>query len=740
MRCGFFSMNWNKSGLNPYWILVLIFAIGAYGQEPETPSKPEQEPDTAIEKPENPAEPEALAQSQANPNPTQTVPSPPPLGPVTSYAIQATLSPDQKKIYGHQTLHYTNHSPDIISDLRFHLYLNAAKNAQSTYWKESFGSPGTNPDTYGYIHIRSAAVDGFDVTQQLETVTSPDSAPDDETVLRVPLNGPLLPGGTVEVVFEFVSKLPLQFDRTGYAGDYFFVAQWFPKIGVWETKGFRGAERSGWNCHTFHNQTEFFANFGNYRVDIEVPSHFLVGATGQRVGKTETATTVIHQFRQDRVHDFAFVASPDFLTDTRTFDPAEWISESELEEAMTLHGLPRDEVTLSSIEMNLFIQKENRSQTDRHFEALINAIKYFGLWYGPYPYESITMVDPPRDGRFSGGMEYPTLITLGTTFPNWRSDLSLEDVTVHEFGHQYWYGMVASNEFEEPWMDEGFTSYTTQLVLDHVYGPQPIYDYLDIAKLRVPLNLWLGIENPTQRMLSGQSALQEKGRDQLTRFGWRYYPGMGYWRNAYDKPAHFLVQLEREIGKEAMERCMRTYFKEWSFRHPTGTDFFDVVSRETGRDMSWFYRELFDKPGRLAYRVGNVFSNRLTASGGYVEGDDGLQWTAQSESLESSLWRNRVTIHNDGNIHYPVPVLIKFEDGSQVRENWDGSYPWKQFVYDHPSTVASVIIDPENVLVIDDQRSNNTYRVAKNNESSKRWSARLLIAAQNLLQTLAGGL
>ncbi len=412
--------------------------------------------------------------------------------PIVDYNIEVRLDTKQKMLYGNQRLIYTNHSPDIIPDLWFHLYLNAFRNSRSTYMMELREGHGGGAEAWGFMHIEKAEVAGVDRTDAMDYDPSPEGAPGDRSVMRLPLLEPLLPGGSVEVNVQFRAKLPEVFDRTGYKHDFYLVAQWFPKIGVWETEGFRYAEKPGWNCHDFHAYTEFYANFGNYRVEINLPEKYVVGATGVLLETRVEQDRKIHVFEQTRVHDFAFTASPKFIREVRSFQPGEHLEEREIEAFMKRHRLTRDQIALQPVDMILLIQPDHRGQSDRHFAALANAIKYFGLWYGAYPYPTITMVDPGFNARAAGGMEYPNLITIGTRWLMPEADLALEDLIIHEFGHQYWYGMVANNEFEEAWLDEGLNSYSTSQVLDHVYGSS--WDYETIFKTRVSFEKMLGME------------------------------------------------------------------------------------------------------------------------------------------------------------------------------------------------------------------------------------------------------
>ncbi|HKI80558.1 MAG TPA: hypothetical protein VKA04_02840, partial [Pseudodesulfovibrio sp.] len=164
------------------------------------------------------------------------------------YAIQATLDPIAKTVDGHLTLRYTNTSPDTIPDLRFHLYLNAFKNQRSTFWRESGGKLRDDKaasDGWGYVDVKTLKIDGQDKTAQMEYIQPDGTDPDDKTVARVPLDTPLAPDATCVIECDFHDKMPKVFARTGYRGNYFLIGQWFPKIGVWETKGERGRPEAG---------------------------------------------------------------------------------------------------------------------------------------------------------------------------------------------------------------------------------------------------------------------------------------------------------------------------------------------------------------------------------------------------------------------------------------------------------------------------------------------------------------
>ncbi len=378
----------------------------------------------------------------------QGMPGPSPRN--ANYRLRATLDPATQSISGSGRLTWRNISRNPATELRFHLYWNAWRDANSSWMREQL--LGRNralaqrpPEDFSRIDVVTIGVGGQNLASRATFVAPDDGNPDDRTVLRVPLDWSVVPGQAIEIDLEWTARVPRTFARTGRLGQYYFIAQWFPKIGV--------LEDAGWNCHQFHAATEFFSDFGTYDVTLTVPSGWIVGATGTLESSTPAKSGVSHRFVQADVHDFAWTTSPDFIERRERFEEG---------------GLP-------PVDMRLLLQPEHATQADRHFAATRAALKYYGTWFGAYPYAQITIVDPATifdgvsQGESTGGMEYPTLFTAGSRRDVPGSGMQPESVTVHEAGHQFWYGLVATNEFEHAWMDEGLNTFSTARVLDAAF-------------------------------------------------------------------------------------------------------------------------------------------------------------------------------------------------------------------------------------------------------------------------------
>jgi aminopeptidase N len=489
---------------------------------------------------------------------------------------------------------------------------------------------------------------------------------EDGTLARAGLPAPVAPGESVEIELNFQAQLPRVFARTGYVDDFFMVGQWFPKLGVWED--------GDWNAYPFHANAEFYADFGDYDVAITLPDNYVTGAAGLLVSTLDNgdSTQTMH-YHAENVIDFAWAASPHFQTTTRQVDGVE----------LLYLYLPEHEWTVK-----------------RALDAAEAAVRHYSRWYGPYPYDQLTIVDAPDDGESAGGMEYPTFVTAGPMsflgiggLGSSGVDRSLELVIIHEIGHQWWQSMVAFNEAEEPWLDEGFTDYSTLRVVEAVYG-------VDTSALN------------TRSLKIGYLDLRRMDYlvdPQLPMYGkaWEFDPLMEYGVAAYSKPVLSLTTLERILGEETMLEIMSAFFQRYQFEHPTTEDFRAVAEAVSGQDLSWFFEGLVYGDGVLNYTVAGVD-------------------------------KHSVTVARQGDLVIPTEVLVTFTDGSTTLEPWDGLETEATFTYPDRPPIRSAEVDPQHKIVIDLRWADNG--LSRRVEVSP-WLAlvtRLLYDLQNALLVLGG--
>jgi hypothetical protein len=620
------------------------------------------------------------------------------------YDIGVRLDADAKRLDGRLRLTWRNPSGDRVPDLWFHLYLNGFRDRDSTFWRESRGQLRDVPmpdNGWGRIEVTTLRIaGGADLLPSLTFEAPDDGNRRDRTLARVRLPEPIAPGASVDLDIAFTAALPKAYARTGYAGDYFLIGQWFPKIAVYEPAGMRGRAAGGWNAHQFHADSEFYADFGHYRAAITVPRRFVVGATGVRTARVDHDDgTTTHTYEQGDVHDFAWTASPRFIEITRRFDAGREVPAQAYREAAARLGRSVEELRLGDVDVRLLMQPEHLPQAERYLRTAMRAIAAYGLAYGRYPHRTLTIVDPPEAAIGTGGMEYPTFFTAGTLTPfnAWPFNRVYlpEIVVAHEFAHQYFQGMLASNEFEEAWLDEGMAEWATGWLLDEMVGADR--SFLELAGLR------LG-DLDYQRLGNDRS----RGLEMIRQPSWSY--DTGYTFNSYDRPSLTLRTLEGLLGRRTMARVMRTYAERWRYRHPSSDDFYRVASEVAGRDLTPFFRQTIESPAVIDYAVGGISHDPA--------------YTA-------------VTVRREGDLQIPIVVAFKFAGRPVERRTWDGVARWTRFTFGYAERLEWVDVDPDRKIALDVSWLNNGRVVAADRRAPVAMTSRWLLAVQQVLSWLA---
>jgi hypothetical protein len=309
-------------------------------------------------------------------------------------------------------------------------------------------------------------------------------------------------------------------------------------------------------------------------------------------------------------------------------------------------------------------------------------------------------------------MEYPTLFTAGSRWRAPRGVTSPEGVTVHEAGHQFWYGIVANNEFEHAWLDEGFNTFSTARTIEQAFTP----NYLAERYFGgfIP---WVFRDIPLSRAIDGNrlSGYRPAARmDSQATPTYRYWPGSAS-AITYNKTALWLNTLERYLGWETLQRILSTYFQRWAFKHPEPTDFFNVANEVSGRDLTWFFDE--------AHRGSNAF-------------DYGVALLRSERDAERNQYDTAVVVRRYGEATFPVELLVTFDDGSQTRERWDGRERWKLYRYTKPVRAREAAVDPDRVLLLDLNYTNNSRTLQpRGAAAATKWMLTWIGWAQDLMMT-----
>ena len=608
---------------------------------------------------------------------------------VVAYDIDAKYNAKAHSLDATETLTYHNLTGQPLDTFPFHLYLNAFQ-PTSTWVREGKREATRgqdfekwDPKSNGADEIKSFEVVGQgDFTNQLQFIHPDDDNKDDRTVVQVHLPKPIPLDGYVQFKIKFHDQFPETLERTGWNRDFVLGGQWFPKVGVW----WHGA----WNCHQFHAYTEFFADFGVYDVKLTVPQYEVVGASGIEVSSVNnpdgTKTVAYHG---EDIHDFAWTASPHYLIYNDIFQS-----------------------TMGPVKLRIMMQPAHWGQAERHALIAKQTMERFDRWYGPYPYKTLTIVDPDP-GSQALGMEYPTFITGGTNWFMPKGLLLPEGVVEHEFGHQYWYGMVATNEFEDAWMDEGINQYSEAKVMDSIFGPSTSV-----------LNLWgiTGGERDQDRLFYESVA----ALDSMAQNGWQYFNYNSYGGITYGKTALILLTLENVIGEDTMRQAMHTYFLRYRFTHPTKEDFLKTIEEVSGKDLRWYFNQAVYGTQVLDYEV-------LKISSVPVEWyKDDLQEKKGVTEYVDNVW-----IHRKEDFVMPVDVEIKFDNGDKVREHWEGQDRWVRYAYRKKAKVESVEVDPDHKIYFDRNNFNNSQTEEANGAAARKLANYWTCIGQFFAQMLA---
>jgi hypothetical protein len=616
---------------------------------------------------------------------------------IASYKIDARLDAQRHVITGQETLTWTNTGESAVDKIQLHLYMNAFKNESSLFMRTGRGimrGARANDTAWGWIQVDQLQVAQTDLLAKIRYPYAPD-----QTVAEVPLPAPVAPGASVEVWFKFTVQLPEVFARTGFKGEFHMVGQWFPKIGV--LVGPPGAER--WECQPFHAYTEFFADFGNYDVTLTVPSTHMVAATGVLEKATESpgGTRQLHYLAED-VHDFAWMADPymKVLTDEVRVDD----------------GTP--------VKIRVYYRPEQIDFAQRHMQAAKGAIERFSADFVPYPWAVMSVIDPPMDAAAgAGGMEYPTLVTTEGDSVFLRPGLRVpEFVTIHEVGHNWFQGMLASNEPEEAWLDEGINDWADRHVLDELYGPHRSID-------------WEGYQADLTAIQRAAAEDPSSVPQPIATAAYAFVDEGAWANDTYITTERAMTTLEQTLGSAKFMAAMKAYAKQWAFKHPTGRDLFATLESELHEDLHWFFLPAFHEVGGLQLAIRSASCRGAHDTRGVIGDGAARKNSTETEAPDRGAFVCEVVITSTGPVHVPVDVELRFADGSSERRTWDDrdGATWQRFTIERSARLVEVRLDPEGKIVLDSPVT-HWWRLEGNGAAALRAAARISSWTQTLME------
>jgi hypothetical protein len=483
--------------------------------------------------------------------------------------------------------------------------------------------------------------------------------------------------------------------------------------------------------HEFHFSSEFYADFGSFDVKITAPKNYTVAAVGEQQGDPiENNGTRVWHFVQGDVHDFAWMAAPGF---------------KRIEGVYNGPGSPQ-------VKVSVVYPEEYAASAQPALKAAIDSLAYFSRTLGAYPYKTVTAVIPPFNAAEAGGMEYPTFFTAegySKVEPGTTAVFELDFVTVHEFGHGYFYGLLASNEFEEPMLDEGMNEYWDQRMMrDRKQG----------GSLATRLTKWLGI-HPEVEVFTYERAGAGLSNppDPLSENSWNRYSA-GSYITVYTRTATAMHDLEERLGRPVMEKAMKEYYARWHFRHPSAADLRQTLIDVSGDAKT--VNEVFDQyvygTATIDDKVASIVVDEVLPQAGsrVVDGkrveltqkdndkhvdEQRKAWDKAHPDAKDGVgpypFRSTVTVARNG-ARAPEVLLVKFADGSSERLTWDDDRRWARYVFTKPSKVVSAELDPAGTMNLDANKINNSYAVKADHAATHRWVSDIAAALQGLYSML----
>ena len=499
-----------------------------------------------------------------------------------NYTIEVSLNDKDHTLNGFETIEYINNSPDTLTFIWFHIWPNAYKTDKTAFSDQQLENG--NSDFYFSDKNQKGYINRLDFKVDNKTGEVQDH-PEHIDIVKLILPSPLPPGQKVIITTPFHVKLPFNFSRGGYDGDSYQVTQWYPKPAVYD--------RRGWHPMPYLDQGEFYSEFGSFDVSITVPENYVVGATGvlqntdekewlktrtaytwqpvkKRVKKGSSVKTITQKFpvssteiktlryTQDNIHDFAWFADKRFIVDHDTC----LLSPGKI------------------IDVYSYYTSEEKKYWANSVSFAKDAVRTRSEWIGEYPYPVVSVVQGPES--FGGGMEYPTITVISPT----RDEKQLDFTIAHEIGHNWFYGILASNERKYPWMDEGLNTYYDNRYSQFKYGDK---GEVEIANASVPIR-------KLERI--GFEAKAAIKKDQPINSSSEEFNLINYGLIAYYKTGAWLEYMESALGRETLDKAMQEYYRSWQFRHPQPEDFKKALETSGGKNLDSIF-SLLDKKGVL---------------------------------------------------------------------------------------------------------------------------------------------
>ncbi len=580
-----------------------------------------------------------------------------------NYTIQVSLDDEKHVLNGNIEIKYTNNSPNSLEEIWFHFWPNAYKNTQTAFAKQQIENNSTEfyfskERDKGYINGLSFMVDSTPAVLTYH--------PQWIDVAKLSLPKKLESGQSITISTPFIVKIPGSFSRMGHVKNSYQITQWFPKPAVYDV--------NGWNYFPYLDQGEFYSEFGSFDVSITVPQNYVVAATGILQDSTEkewlkerilyykgnsdreeqTASSAILKtlhFKQDSIHDFAWFADKDFFV---------YESEQMLKD--------------SSKKVKTYLY----STSDRDADAVIyvnQGVEFYSDKVGNYPYEIASAVVGPL--KAGGGMEYPMITVVADAD---------KTTIVHEVGHNWFYGILGSNERMYPWMDESINTYYEDRQSSSKVFEGYKKNYSNKHGGKNGIGNGLGLVYMYSVVKNTEQAVNLKSTD---------YTSANYGGIIYGKGAFAFGLLQEYLGDSLFDASMKTYYETWKFKHPLPNDFKNSIEKSTQKDLSWFFDGLMSTTNTVDYKI-KAIKFKTAAEDGFINDSNNF----------------KILVKNKGQIAAPFQI-VTLADGEKEKERWETGFTGSKWI-ELPGTERLRTLNDNSLFEKEAKRVNK--RMSKVNE------------------------
>ncbi len=565
-----------------------------------------------------------------------------------NYHIEAELDTSLKMIYGRETIEFLNPTTEPLDEIILHLYPNAFRDTTTTMAIESERIRSDLRINRGYINCDSILVDG----------ERADSILIDETLMHIFPNEPLQPGRRLSLSLVFEIRIPKIRLRYGYDenGNY-LISHWHPILA--------GYQHNKAIVFQYGVDGEFFSNFANYEIKLAIPEGYkLLSTANINIPDSTVSGLAYYDLIAEGVIDFAFACGPGWLN-----------------EAYNHNG----------VNINLFYLEQHSDNMLILKKTLNGSLDYFGEKFYPYPYPNLSFVDISPGAE---GMELPRMVAMSFETRN-GGPSRIKMIAIHELAHQWFYATVATNEYTEPWLDEGITSYVTNRCADNLYGRVNEFEIMGFG---------LSLE-----LLQGLAARTSGYLDPLNKTSDEFKSG-DYYINVYARAPIVLRALEGVLGTGTFDKAMKDFTDSHKFKHPDSYDFKRALEQSSGVDLESFFNQYIFGTARVDYKIQSVESPK-----------------------SDSLYITSVDLQRIHDGVLPQQVVVGFRDGSKQSKRWDGIDKYTSLSFESNSPAEYARLDTSYYYLIDEDLINNSYRIEPDSAYTFAFSSLLMTLVQLIL-------